>query len=257
MAMGNVKEFSWSAVATSALTAGLTQGISPVDGADWYVKAGYAAARNVVGQGVSIAMGQQEKFDWRSVATSAIAAPMAQAVGAEAGKGVSDPFTRDFVSGMASGVVTQGVHIMVYGGGKMDFAAIAADSFGNALGNSLVRDLRAERAKYSLAGMGKSSVGLKASGGIGLSYGGVTGSDVPEADGSNGQAASGPATYTVKKGDNLSKILGTSDPIVIGATMRVNGMESSMIQPGQELTLPDNYNEGDARRGQATLNADN
>jgi hypothetical protein len=96
------------------------------------------------------------------VATSAIAAPLGQALGDSLlgtqynsqGKvsGHEDTgFTR-FLSPMGAqftqavadvlvGTVRQGIRMAVYGKGKLDFASIAADAFGSALGNGLVNQI--------------------------------------------------------------------------------------------------------------------
>lgn len=70
--------------------------------------------------------------------------------------------------------------------------------------------------------------------------------------------AASPNTYTVQSGDTLSGILGTSDPTAIGAFMRANGLTSSTIHPGDQLTLTSGgYSSSDTALGQATLNQDN
>lgn len=67
-----------------------------------------------------------------------------------------------------------------------------------------------------------------------------------------------PVAYTVQSGDSLSGILGTSDPVAIGAFMRANGLTSSTIYPGEQLVMPSGgYTSGDEALGQATLNVDN
>lgn len=66
------------------------------------------------------------------------------------------------------------------------------------------------------------------------------------------------ARYTVQPGDNLSSIIGSSDPAAIGAVMRASGLSGSTIRPGQELILPaGGYSSGDVALGQGALNSDN
>lgn len=66
------------------------------------------------------------------------------------------------------------------------------------------------------------------------------------------------ASYTVQPGDNLSSIIGSSDPAAIGAVMRASKLSGSTIRPGQELILPmGGYSSSDAALGQAVLNSDN
>jgi hypothetical protein len=53
---------------------------------------------------------------------------------------------------LVSGAVTQAVSMLVHGGGKMDWVSVAADAFGNVLGNSLTLELsRVERQPEPLA----------------------------------------------------------------------------------------------------------
>lgn len=84
----------------------------------------------------------------------------------------------------------------------------------------------------------------------------------PAATAAQGETGSTSTTYVVRKGDNLSSILGTSDPRVVGAVMAASGLKTSLIRPGQELTIPDDaynraFSEPDqSALGQRTLNED-
>lgn len=62
-----------------------------------------------------------------------------------------------------------------------------------------------------------------------------------------------------KRGDSISKMLGTSDPEAIGNFMRANGLRSSTIYAGQEYVIPGEVydSNGNGDLGQATLNSDN
>ena len=93
-----------------------------------------AAVTNIAAQGMAIVLGRQESFDWRSVAVSAIAAPVATEIAGSGGDG----FAGSLSVGIARGVVSQTVRMLVYRGGKQEFASIVADAFGNALGGSIV-----------------------------------------------------------------------------------------------------------------------
>lgn len=161
-AVGLQSGFSWSAVGRAALiggvTAGVTQGLGLVGGpnipgglsdaikaGDWSGAAGYSIAQNVVGQGVGMALGVQPKFSWASVAAAAVGGAFDSQFGT--GASVQEPGRigtllganagGGFLSQFARGVVTNGVQVLVNGHGKLDFAEIAADAFGNVLGNSL------------------------------------------------------------------------------------------------------------------------
>jgi len=79
----------------------------------------------------------QAPFQWRAVAVSAIAAPVVQAIGVNSSAAGNDPFAQTAL-GIVRGYITQRVRMAVYKQGKLDFGAIAADAFGNALGEGLV-----------------------------------------------------------------------------------------------------------------------
>jgi hypothetical protein len=76
-----------------------------------------------------------------------MAAPVAKYLGGQAGAFVSDmvsgsagQFAGEFAQRLTSGVVSQRIRMAVYNQGKLDYASIAADAFGNALGESIVRE---------------------------------------------------------------------------------------------------------------------
>src|SRR5882672_4263876 len=96
-----------------------------------------AAARNVVTQGLGVITGAQEHFDWKSVAVSAIAAPIISKVSSTVGTALGGDNVGKFVGSMAGTIAAGAIRQLVYGG-KADYASIAADAFGNALGDSFV-----------------------------------------------------------------------------------------------------------------------
>jgi YD repeat-containing protein len=103
------------------------------------------ALANAATQGVRLALHQQDSFNWSQVALSAAAAPLASAAGNEVGSAVGNALgnagasqlvssTLDrYTTGMVSNTVTT-----LATGGKVDLASIAADAFGNALGQDLM-----------------------------------------------------------------------------------------------------------------------
>jgi LysM repeat protein len=172
MAIGHQEKFSWGQVAVSAVGAGVTAGLG--GGALGSIQntaarvAVSAVISNAVSQGVAIAVGVQDKFNWRSLAVAAVAAPLTQAIGegmfnetptgadyADWGNKagalqIPNAFARAlgetgtaFVRGFVSGVVTQVVRKEIYGQGKVDYRGIAADSFGNVIANSMVAEIQA------------------------------------------------------------------------------------------------------------------
>jgi hypothetical protein len=100
-----------------------------------------AAANNAISQGVNIAFGLQEKFNWASVAASAVAAPTAAKVGgkvdAAMGARGAGQFATKLVGGLARGAVSQATYA-AFTGGRINYAQLIADSFGNALGAGIV-----------------------------------------------------------------------------------------------------------------------
>lgn len=140
IAIGQRDSFSWKDVAAAGLTAGITQGVG-AEGLNLIdseiLSAGF---NNVVGQGVNIALGLQDEFNWGAVAAAAVSAPLARS----AGKGLTDamgdsfgPRFTAFAANLAANGVRQ-VASVSFNGGRIDYGNIFADAFGNALGNSIV-----------------------------------------------------------------------------------------------------------------------
>ena len=151
MALGVVDEFSWKAVALSAISAGVTQGLPT--GAMLGTTAGSigntivrAAVANAMTQGIAVAVGLQDRFDWKGVAASAIGAGVGASV--SEGLGITDSagqrtaafnnssmgeqVFKSSLTGLAAGTATA-----LARGGRVSVQQIASDAFGNALGSSL------------------------------------------------------------------------------------------------------------------------
>ena len=164
IAIGAQDKFDWKQVGISAISAGVTAGFgaaglgAKVAGslgikgttAVKYASAVFnAAAGSAVTQGVSVAAGLQDKFSWRSVAQAAVAAPIARyvgdtvagAMGGEAALQADGYNITKFASDAASRVVSAGVRAAM--GGRFDVVQVAADVFGNAIGNAIVDTLAA------------------------------------------------------------------------------------------------------------------
>ncbi len=139
-ALGLREHFSWREVGTAALTAGLTNGI------DTGNVVTTALLRNAVGQMVSMARGQQEKFDWAALAAAPINSYIDQQTSGVSNAtstvgATSDGFTSDLISGVTKGFVSQGMAILVNRRGKIDWANIAANALGGAIGNAVGADI--------------------------------------------------------------------------------------------------------------------
>jgi len=96
-----------------------------------------SAVGNTITQGIATATGLQEEFNWRRVAASAVGG----SIGAGVNQGLQKTaFANSFgqfgvraVSGFAGGMATAAA-----GGGRIDAQMIAQQSFGDALGDSIV-----------------------------------------------------------------------------------------------------------------------
>lgn len=158
-AMG-VASFSWRDVASAAIAGAVTGGFggyADATGMSELLRAGgmgmATAAGTYAGQAAS---GQNPSFSWRSVAASAVtswltrqAAPyMSSAIGADS------TFTKGIIEGITGGVVSAAVRSA---NGetlrKNDYVSIAADAFGNALGNKIVAGQSEVNVVYSASGM--------------------------------------------------------------------------------------------------------
>jgi hypothetical protein len=134
IAIGAQESFSWNAVGDAVLVAGITYGLAP--GADaassgWQAAAARAAVANVATQGIKVAVGSQDHFEWKRVAASAVGAGVGgylNSTGAFAEYGqYGGAFARAGVAGLATAAA---------GGGKIEVERIAADAFGNTLGQA-------------------------------------------------------------------------------------------------------------------------
>lgn len=136
IAIGTQDKFSWKQVALSAVGGGVTAGLGGVDFGAGAIgnRVIQSAAANAVTQGIAIATGLQEGFSWRSVAASAVSAGVGQGLNAAMGYNPANGFEfgKSLVSGLASSAVGQAVR-----GGKVNATTLAADVFGNVLGDSL------------------------------------------------------------------------------------------------------------------------
>jgi hypothetical protein len=99
-------------------------------------------------QVLSVATGLQDSFSWKAVAVSGLVAPISQYAGAKAGEWAAAQgfgnWGQQMASSLASGVSGGLIRAATYNHGRIDWSAIAADSFGNAIGNSVVEGMRPE-----------------------------------------------------------------------------------------------------------------
>ncbi|WP_167285124.1 putative Ig domain-containing protein [Marilutibacter alkalisoli] len=159
-AMG-VTSFNWrnafvagaSAMATAGLGAAIQGGQlgtlgKTLNDATWARAAATAVTGNVTSYAASRALGMEASFSWRSVAASAVSAAISTKLGDAMGLnptpdvGGSGSFWKDMGNGLIGGTV--GLHTRrAFGfGDDINYRNIAADAFGNALGNAAVRRMQ-------------------------------------------------------------------------------------------------------------------
>jgi YD repeat-containing protein len=165
LATGAIDHFSWKAVALAAVSAGVAAAM-PTSLFSSHGTVGGAVARaalgNAITQGVSVVTGLQSKFDWRGVAASAIGARVDSGVGdavfgdtmlihdptglgnatpVRVGSAFTDAFRAAPMAGRLIGstltAFAAGVSTAVARGGRVAVQQVAADAFGNALGQNL------------------------------------------------------------------------------------------------------------------------
>jgi YD repeat-containing protein len=252
VAIGQIEDFSWQGVALGAIGGGVTAGLgqalsvggalgqvgSALTEAGQVARAGaQAIASNVVTQGIAVASDLQQHFDWRAVATSAIAAPAAAYLGNAVGSAVGGGFVGDLADRFTRGVVTQRVRMAVYNKGKLDYGAIAADAFGNALGDSIVANMSSPSAadrRTALNGAERA------------------------ADPDRYSTAAGVLARAVANGSGVSD--SATDADVMAHRMRGAGIDGDMIAAANrlELTINDDpralQHEADMRRWRQVFN---
>jgi LysM repeat protein len=163
MALGEQDKFSWRQVGLSALGGYIggklpvsLPGLSKLPIANAVVK---GAISNALSQGIGYATGLQDSFSWRAVAASAITAGVTKGVGDYLGGGANwqnnanlsdfSKFAIDAGSRFVGGTVAQAV---TNKGGRVNFGQVAADAFGNALGNSIVGQINRASQQEQRAG---------------------------------------------------------------------------------------------------------
>lgn len=144
LATGTVRKFDWKSVALSAVSGGVVAGLPTnvfgLSGAANVIAR--AAVASVATQGVAVATGLQRHFSWRTVAASAVGAGVGSSVGEalDLPANSTRPASMDwgeFVAKSAVKAFAAGGMAAVARGGRVAVQQVAADAFGNALGQSL------------------------------------------------------------------------------------------------------------------------
>lgn len=143
MAMGMQDSFSWKGVATSALGSAAAAGIGAAARAanvlatsSWGDVALRAAGSSVLSQGVGATLGVGS-FSWKAVAASAAGAGASTALGNTDWMQGMNSVAAGTVKGLVSGGVQAGIFDT-----KPNWGSIAAQSFGQAVGDSTVEQIQ-------------------------------------------------------------------------------------------------------------------
>ncbi|WP_053162413.1 RHS repeat protein [Pseudomonas brassicacearum] len=154
MGMGAVDKFSWGQVAASGITGGLTYGITSGIGTlaqgaqpgSW-AKTAASAAKTYSAQGVfnyaasqvaNRIVGLDTSFSWNRLASSVVAANVSGGLNGRFGNQLSG----QIVSGQVGAYASAAISDKWLGGSRPDHGQIAADAFGNTLGNFFVDQFR-------------------------------------------------------------------------------------------------------------------
>jgi hypothetical protein len=139
IATGVQDSFSWKGVALSAIGGGISGGFGRIDFTGTALSSTSnmivrAAVGSALSQGIAVATGLQDKFSWRAVASSAVGAGVGAAVSGDMGNPTS--FATRAASSFAAGATTA-----ITRGGLVSAIQVAADAFGNALGESIAGNM--------------------------------------------------------------------------------------------------------------------
>ncbi len=297
LATGDVQKFSWRQVGVSAISAGTTAAIAPtLLGKDLPALVGRSMLANVLAQGISVAVGMQERFNWRAVAATGMGAA-AGAVAAEAlhmnepqfaTAGPGEQLAKRLASGLAAGTTAA-----LARGGRVEVQQVATDAFGNALGGSLAESASSAPIPTAQAGSDDplgAFIGLN-DGWSGVSAAPTFAEDVamrtagrnpmglPTRSQMAGEGAAsypgfmespepwpertGPRTYTVRAGDNPANIGRAfyGDERAGAAILAASGLSPSVrgarnLQVGQVLTLPEDISSAALRAGGGLIDSD-
>ncbi|WP_235365013.1 LysM peptidoglycan-binding domain-containing protein [Sphingomonas sp. ERG5] len=157
LATGIQDKFSWKGVALAALAGGVSAGIGKIPGIDGLIEGadgaktavtglkavtsaiGRAVVGNVATQGIALATGLQNKFDWTGVAASAISGGVTQFVGGKLNLTDSRSIGNTLKSGLAgaAGSIASAATRSAINGSNFGDNIIAAlpDAIGQTIGN--------------------------------------------------------------------------------------------------------------------------
>jgi YD repeat-containing protein len=144
--LGLQEDFSFSEVGRAAVSGGLTAGVGTIPGVSSWSTWARTTLSTSLSQGVNVALGYQDRFSWTGVAAAAITSKVFGNTGdltdtatpLASGLGIAQDFGRFF----AAGTLNRTISVALEGRGKIELTEVAADAFGNALGNSIVGKIK-------------------------------------------------------------------------------------------------------------------
>ncbi|GLK50146.1 hypothetical protein GCM10017620_31200 [Brevundimonas intermedia] len=157
VATGAQDSLNWKGVGLSALSAGLNLGVgqfSSVDramgamsGPGWVADATRATGMNVLTQGVAVATGLQDRFDWTGVAAASVMSSVGGALGASHVLRALPGYGAAAVSGLALAATGAGVRSLLDGTSFGDnLQSVLPDVIGQTIGNAIVGGMQARAA---------------------------------------------------------------------------------------------------------------
>ncbi len=123
VATGIQDKFSWKGVALAAIAGGIGAGVGPggafgdkgLFGTGALAAAGRGAISSAVTQGIGVATGLQNKFDWTGVAAAGISAGVGSIVGDKIAGKLGSKFAERLVSNAASGIASAASRSLIDG----------------------------------------------------------------------------------------------------------------------------------------------
>lgn len=151
MTLGAVDDFSWGQVAVGGITSAFSAGVGGVlnggQTAAQLAKSGgmlnygkvaaSAALNNFSGYAANKLVGNDVSFSWSGVAAASIASVAASGISNSIGLS-GDNFYSNFGSNVVASQANSSIQKLLGRGGKIDYLSVAADAFGNAIGNGLI-----------------------------------------------------------------------------------------------------------------------
>jgi YD repeat-containing protein len=148
IATGLQDKFSWSQVAMAGIGAGVTtiaMGMGSLNTLSGTLVR--ATASNMVTQGISVAVGMQDKFSWTAVAAAGVGAAVGYGVGKVGNYLTNNTFTDSFTGKLAMGMGNASVRASMQQGSNINWGEVAASSFGHALGDQMVNAISQQDAQ--------------------------------------------------------------------------------------------------------------